>query len=211
MTSLGLNAFQILSDGQPLDFIGSGQTDAISSLYERMNSLLRPQTIRIVLSQFLAENPRTLFIIDDVYLKEAVDLFANLNVSINLTRLAQLISLVLHNRYFNPSRGLFAHRPMSDIPLKQRRCLWGGREVVVSQLWHRFNWWEFGSRDYSTYWWKFCSHGKTPGLCSSRYATVDFWTVKINCFTLDCKLSWISCNLASWTLLNASHTIKILP
>jgi hypothetical protein len=82
VADLGLDAFRLLSDGQPLDSIGSSdQTDSISCIVEQLRYLQRPQTIRIVLSQFLSENPQTLIIIDDVYLKETVDLFANLKVS----------------------------------------------------------------------------------------------------------------------------------
>lgn len=82
VASLGLEALLLLSNGSPLDSIGSSdQTDSGSLLLERLHSLQRPQTIRIVLSQFLAENPRTLLIVDDIYLQETVDLFAGLKAS----------------------------------------------------------------------------------------------------------------------------------
>lgn len=80
VASLGLDALLLIPNALPFNLTDSDQTDSGHSLHEQLLALQRPQTIRIMLSKSLAENPKTLLIVDDVYLQETVDLFANLRV-----------------------------------------------------------------------------------------------------------------------------------
>ncbi|KAI6189620.1 NB-ARC domain containing protein [Aphelenchoides bicaudatus] len=74
VASLGLDALLLLPNGLPHEIMTfSNQTD--SPPHEQLRSF-RLQTIRIMLSKCLAENPQTLLIIDDVYLQETCSIIA---------------------------------------------------------------------------------------------------------------------------------------
>lgn len=93
VSALGVDALLMLSEGAlPLDLTalstssdGFESTTASASLATEVRAYARPQTTRIMLSRALEAQPQTLIVLDDVVLRESIDLFAGLECSIIAT------------------------------------------------------------------------------------------------------------------------------
>ncbi|KAI6213784.1 hypothetical protein M3Y94_00192500 [Aphelenchoides besseyi] len=84
VAALGMDALLLLPNSFPVDF-SQDQTDSQRVPSEELRSCQRFQTMRIMLSKSIEENPQTLIILDDVVLKETIDLFMNLKCSVIAT------------------------------------------------------------------------------------------------------------------------------
>jgi hypothetical protein len=92
--SLGSEALLLLSKELSSGLISVDEKDTSTSRSQCDDflSCQRPQMMKIMLSKRLAENPKTLIILDGVLLQETVDLFAGLDVRFSILNILGAIT-----------------------------------------------------------------------------------------------------------------------